>query len=49
LPSILGVVYHHGIGLDTSRYDYLTPRSTDGGTMRMLGNYLVAASIRIPH
>jgi outer membrane protein assembly factor BamB len=43
-----GVVYHHGIGLETSLYNYLAPRRLGGEPTRIVGNFLIASPIRIP-
>lgn len=43
-----GIVYHHGIGLETSLYDYLPPRKLGGEPTRIVGNFLIASPIRIP-
>jgi hypothetical protein len=43
-----GVIYHDGLGLETSRYDYLPPRNVGGAPTRIVGNFLIASPIRVP-
>lgn len=43
-----GVVYHHGIGMSVSLYHFLPPRKFSDTPTSIIGNYLIAESIRIP-
>lgn len=43
-----GVVYHHGIGLEPGRYRFMPPRDIGGRPTSIIGNFLIAAPIRIP-
>ncbi len=43
-----GVVYHHGLGLDPSLYDFMPPRDVGGTATRIIGNFLIATPIAIP-
>jgi hypothetical protein len=43
-----GIIYHHGIGMNSSLYHYLPPRKFGGAPTSIIGNYLIAQSIRIP-
>lgn len=43
-----GVVYHDGIGLEPSLHQLLPARDVGGGSARIVGNYVIAAPIRIP-
>lgn len=43
-----GVVYHDGIGLDPALHQLLPARDVGDGAARIVGNYVIAAPIRIP-
>jgi outer membrane protein assembly factor BamB len=43
-----GVIYHHGVGMNESLYHFLPPRNFSGKPTSIVGNFLIAQSIRIP-